>query len=170
MTIAPTPAPEGRLLAPLDVGQQVTAEDRRYTIQVPAFWVRNTVPPADIAYRDSGGTPSDTGFRYNVTREALPESVESVEEYAAARRQSTEDASSDVETLSMDPVQVAGTQAMRWIYTTEIASEPVLMHQVYVLDGDTGFTLTGSAPVAGDTVAATDLFDRIAGSFSFPRG
>lgn len=165
-----TPVPEGQILPPLEDGQQVTAADRRYAIEVPEFWVRGTAPPDDIAFRESGGTPADDGFAYRVTRELLPQSIANVDEYAAFRQTTMQDGFEDVETLSFDPVRVADMQGIRAVYTTVIGAESVLVHQVYLVDGQTGFVLTGNAPLDGDTAAARELFDRIAGSFSFPRG
>ena len=169
-TPTPTPTPEGQSLAPLENGRKVTAADRRYAIQVPEFWIRGTAPPADIAYRESGGTPAYDGFAYKVTRESLPQSIESVEEYAGFRQQTMHDSFENVEALSLDPVQVAGMQGIRATYTAASGAEEVLIHQVYLIDGETGFVLTGNVPLDGDTDAAQELFDQIAGSFSFPRG
>lgn len=169
-TIEPTPTPEGQVLEPLEDGQEITAEDRRYTIQVPRFWVQNTAPPADLAFRESGGTPADDGFTYKVFRESLPQSVEDVEDYTALQEERLRERDPDVEMLSVEPVQIAGTQGMRAVYTTTRGSQDVLLHQVYVIDGKTGFVLTGSAPLDGDIEAAQELFDDIAGSFAFPRG
>lgn len=169
-TPEPTPAPEGQSLAPLEDGQQVTAADMRYAIQVPEFWVRGAAPPAEIAFRESGGTPADDGFAYKVERESLPQSIESVEEYADLQQEALHDDFEDVETLSFDPVEVAGIQGIRAVYTAVIGAEAVLVHQVYLVDDETGFVLTGNAPLDGDTEAARELFNQIAGSFSFPRG
>lgn len=170
MVISPTAQPEGVLLEPLEEGQEVAPGDDRYSLVIPEFWVRGTAPPAEIAYRESGGTPVDHGYSYNVMREELSPTVTSVEEYAAAGRAAVEERFTDVETLSIEPVQVAGVQGVRWEYTATITSEAVYIHQVYVVDGGTGFLLTGSAPADGDPGEAGKLFDSIAGSFSFPRG
>lgn len=170
MPITPTAQPEGELLERLDAGQEVGPGDNRYTIVIQEFWVRGTAPPAEIAYRESGGTPVDRGYSYNVLREQLSGDVSSVEAYADSGRAAVEERFSDVETISMEPVQVAGVQGIRWEYTATITADAVFIHQVYVVDGGTGFLLTGSAPADGDINAARALFDSIAGSFSFPRG
>lgn len=169
-TVEPTPMPEGQTLMPLEDGQTVTAEDRRYAIQIPEFWIRGTAPPDDIAFRESGGTPADDGFAYKVMREPLPGSIQSVDEYVELQNEKMRDSFENVESLSVDPVQVAGMQAIRVVYTAVSGAEEVLVHQVYLVDDETGFVLTGNAPLDGDTDAARELFDRIAGSFSFPKG
>lgn len=168
--LTPTPHPEGEVLDPIENGQEVAPADDRYSIVIPTFWVQGTAPPADIAYRESGGTPTDRGFAYNVMREELPADISSAEEYAEAGREAVEERFADVETISMESVQVAGVQGVRWVYTTTIVREVVLVHQVYLVDGGAGFLLTGNAPADGDRSAAYDLFNSIAGSFSFPRG
>lgn len=137
---------------------------------VPAFWVRDAAPPGDIVFRESGGIPADGGFAYKVTREPLPQSIESVEEFADFQQEAMQGKFEDVETLSFDLVGVAGMQAIRAGYTAVIGAEAVMIHQVYLVDGKTGFVLTGKAPLDGDTDAAWELFNQIAGSFSFPRG
>lgn len=168
--VTPTAVPDGERLEPIDDGQEVEPADRRYSIVMPKYWVQGTAPPADIAYRESGGTPTDHGYAYNVMREKLPASIRTVEQYVEHGRRAVEERLVDVETLSLEPVQVAGMQAMRWVYTATVTADQVLIHQIYLIDGGTGFLLTGSAPADGDLSSAHDLFDSIAGSFSFPRG
>lgn len=169
-TMEPTPLPEGDALAPLEDGQKITADDLRYAIQLPEYWVRRTAPLGDIAFRESGGTPENNGFTYSVARESLPVSIQNVEDYAEHQEEQLQATADDVTTLSVEPVQIAGIQGVRAQYTLTRGEEVVLVHQVYLVDGETGFVLTGNAPHDGDTDAARDLFNRIAGSFSFPRG
>lgn len=177
-TATPTPQPqaepepelEGEALEPLEDGQEVVARDRRYSVVMPDFWVRGVAGAADIAYRESGGTVVDNGYSYNVMREKLPEGVRDAHEYAESGRQAAEEVLADVATVSMEPVQVGSIQGVRWVYTAPLVADTVMVHQVYIVDGDTGFLLTGSAPADGNLDAARDLFDSIAGSFAFPRG
>lgn len=168
--VEPTPTPEGQLLEPLENGQTVTAEDRRYSLQIPEFWVRGTAGPDDISFRVSGGTPADDGFAYRVNREPLPPEVQSVMEFAEFQQETLLNSFEDAETLSLDPVRIGGMQGIRGIYLTGAGADAMLVHQVYLVDAETGFVLTGSAPLDGNTEAARELFDQIAGSFSFPRG
>lgn len=168
--IEPTPTPEGEALQALDGGQEIAADDGRYTLRVPQYWVQNTAPPADIAFRESGGTPSDDGFTYRVSREPLSQSIEDVQDFARSQEEALREESPDLETMSVEPVRIAGTQGIRAVYTIDGSGESLLIHEVYVVDGETGFVLTGNAPLSGDTDAAQDLFNQISGSFSFPRG
>jgi hypothetical protein len=168
--LTPTPALEGQLLTPLKDGQKVTAEDRRYSLQMPQFWVRGTAAPDNIAFRESGGTPDVDGFSYRVTRDPLPPSVRTVAEFAEVQQEVLRGSFESVETLSVDPVQIGAIQGIRGVYTTGAGADAMLVHQVYLVDAGTGFVLTGSAPLDGDTDAARELFNQIAGSFSFPRG
>lgn len=170
MAVEPTPIPTGVRLDALDSGQVVAPEDQRYSLRVPEFWIHRMSPPDEIAYRDSGGTPSDSGYAYAVTREPLRDGISSVDEYVESARETVEGQADGLETLTVDPVQVAGIQGVRWVYTVQDVSGHMLMHRVYVVDGNTGFILTGSAPVKGDTRAASELFNSIAGSLTFPRG
>ena len=161
---------EGDLLDPIEDGQEVEAGDRRYSIVIPEFWVRGTAPSADIAYRESGGTTVDHGYAYNVMREDLAGDVDDAWAYAEAGRQAAEETLPEVETMSFEPVRVGTIQGVRWVYTSRLTNDTVMVHQVYIVDGGTGFLLTGSAPADGDLDAAHELFDSISGSFSFPRG
>ena len=166
----PEPEPEGEVLEPLEDGQEIVADDQRYSLMLPDFWIQGTAASADIAYRESGGTPADNEYAYNVMREQLPAGVQDVHDYAEAGRQAAEETLDDLETVSMEPVQIGDIQGVRWIYTARLTADTVMVHQVYIVDGDMGFLLTGSAPADGDLDAARDLFDSIAGSFEFPRG
>lgn len=178
--IPPTPAPtiqaepevelEGEILDPLDDGQEIVAGDQRYSIVIPNFWVQGTAPTADIAYRESGAAATDHGYSYNVMREQLPDDVRDAWAYAESGRAAAEAVLPEIETISMEPVQVGTVQGVRWIYTTRLTTDTVMVHQTYIVDGRTGFLLTGSAPADGDLNAARSLFDSISGSFSFPRG
>lgn len=172
-----TPAPpstpvnlDGELLEPLEDGQEIVPDDQRYSIVLPEFWVSGVAPGADIAYRESGGTPEDSEYAFNVMRERLPASIADAEAYAESGRNSVEESFENVETISMEPVQVGDAQGMRWIYEMTVTVDPVLVHQVYIVDGSTGFLLTGSAPADGDRDAAIDVFSAITGSFTLPRG
>lgn len=168
--VTPTPELEGEILEPLDDGQEVAPDDQRYALMMPSFWVPGSAPGTDIAYRESGGSPVDHGYAYNVMHERLPATVTSAEEYAESGFQAVEDSFADVEMLSLEPVQIGGVQAARLVYTVTITSDSVMVHQVYLVDGRTGYLLTGSAPADGDLEAAHALFDSIAASFTLPRG
>lgn len=166
----PAPELEGEVLEPIEDGKVIVADDQRYTLMLPQFWIQGTSGLADVAYREPGGTPADNEFAYNVMREQLPAGVRDAHDYADSGRAAAEETLDDVETISMEPVQIGNIQGVRWIYTAPLTADTVMVHQVYIVDGDTGFLLTGSAPGDGDLDLARDLFDSIAGSFEFPRG
>lgn len=166
----PTPASEGEVLDALEEGQEVEPDDRRYSVVLPELWVAGSAPSADLAYRESGGLTGDQEYSYNVMREQLPAGINDAQAYAEAGRDAVETTFDDVETLSMEPVQLGGIQGVRWVYTLTVTADTVFVHQVYIVDGRTGFLLTGSAPADGDLDSAHRLFDSISGSFSFPRG
>jgi hypothetical protein len=168
--VTPAPEPVGEILEPLEDGQEVIANDQRYSIVMPPFWVPGSAPGADVAYRESGSTPVDHGWAYNVMREQLPAGISGVEDYAESGRQAIENTFAEVETMSLDLVQIDGVQAVRWVYTVTVTTDSVMVHQIYLVDGGTGFLLTGSAPTTGDLGMAHSLFDSIAASFTLPRG
>lgn len=173
MTPAPPATPvnlQGDVLEPLEDGQEVLPEDQRYSIVLPEFWVSGVAPGADIAYRESGGTPEDHEYAFNVMRERLPATITDAAAYAESGRASVEESFDEVRTIAMEPVQVGDAQGMLWIYEMTVTVDPVLVHQVYIVDGRTGFLLTGSAPADGDHDAAIDVFSAITGSFTLPRG
>jgi len=171
---APSPPPgadlEGEVLIGLTDGEEVVPADQRYSLIIPSLWVAGSAPSADIAYRESGGLTEDHEYAYNVMREQLPAEVNHARAYALSGRGNVETTFSDVETLSFEPVQFNDIQGYRWVYTLTVTVDTVFVHQIYVVDGGTGFLLTGSAPADGDLDAAHALFDSISGSFSFPRG
>lgn len=166
----PSPDLDGEVLEPLEDGKVIVADDQRYSLMLPELWIQGTSGMADIAYREPGGTPSDQEFAYNVMREQLPAGIRDAQDYAEAGRSAAEETLDDVETMSMEPVQIGNIQGVRWMYTAPLTADTVMVHQVYIVDGDTGFLLTGSAPADGNLDSARELFDSIAGSFEFPRG
>jgi hypothetical protein len=158
-TPAPRPGLDGPLLTPLQDGAEVTAPDHRYTVDLPAEWTETNPRESDFVFSGPGG------MTYEITRAPLPDDVSTARAWSEAEQE----AADDVETVSFEPVQVSGSQAVRWVYRESIDGEEFLLHVVFVVDGDTGFRLTGSAP-AGDEDATISLFDSISGSFTLPRG
>lgn len=158
-TPAPRPGLDGELLAPLASGEEVAAPDHRYSLDIPDGWTKLNNPEGDLDIQAAGD------LTYAISRSPMPDGVDGVQAWAEQVREGTEAG----ETVSFEPVQVGGIQAVRWVYRATVDSEERVVHAVFLVDGDTGFTLTGTAP-AIDAEAALVLFDSVAGSFSFPRG
>lgn len=158
-----TPAPranlDGELLVPLTTGAEVAPTDRRYTLDVPADWTQLDAPEGELSFEGEGS------LTYTVTREPAPAGAIGV----LAWSEQVQSEATDVDTVSFDPVQIAGVQAARWVYRTTIDGEDLLVHTIFLTDGPSGFLLTGTVPDV-ETDSAVALFDAIAGSFTFPRG
>lgn len=158
-TPVPRPGLDGELLAPLASGEEIAPADHRYTLDIPDGWTKLHNPDGDLDIQASGD------LTYAITQMPVPEGVAGVQAWAEHVQANTV----DVETVSFEPVQVGGVQAVRWVSLSTIDGEERLVHTVFLVDGATGFTLTGTAP-ASDGDASLALFDSVAGSFAFPRG
>jgi len=168
----PTPTSEAQqygglnVLRPMQTGQEIQAPDRRYSLRVPGDWVQYDDPVAELAYRTIAADPS---FSLNVVREDIAANAR-VQAYAEDARERIARIYSNVNSFSLTPVRVGTVEAYRWIYTASVGQIERLFYQVYVIEGDQGFVLTGSAPVDTDIELLSSTFDPIAGSLIFARG
>jgi hypothetical protein len=144
----------------------VIAPDGRYSMFVPGDWVEVAVGLSEITYRSPDATST---MILSVSREELVD-IRRPQAYAEAGRRSVTAIYSNVLTLSMTPVQVGGIEAYRWIYTATVSGSERLFYQLFLIDGNEGFVVTGFAPATVDFGTTQALFDSMAGSINFARG
>jgi hypothetical protein len=158
--------PGGPILPSLQAGRQVMAPDGRYSLFVPSDWIEIDSGIAEVTFQSSD--PGEQ-LTISIARERLNE-IRRSQVYAEAGRRSVSAVWSNVVTLTMAPVQVGDVSAHRWVYTATINGVHRLVYQLYIVDGDEGFVLTGFAPTTVDYAQSQSVFDSVAGSFSFGVG
>ncbi len=166
---APTDAKTDQVpgqLQPLVAGKDVLAPDGRYSMRVPADWIEYEDPIAELGFRtlDTSAPRS-----LNIVREDL-QGMDRTQAYAERARQRVASIYQNVVTLSLAPVRVGDRDAYRWVYTATAGGTERLFYQLYIIDGDQGFVLTGMSPAGSSIEDSQFLFDAIAGSLSFARG
>jgi hypothetical protein len=158
--------PGGPILPGLTSGRQVMAPDGRYAVFVPADWIEIGSGIAEVTYRSPD---LEAAMTVSIARERLAE-IRRAQAYAEAGRRSVSAVWTDVITLTMTPVQVGDVHAYRWLYTATVSGAERLVYQLYIVDGNEGFVLTGFAPIDSDFAQSQATFDAIAGSISFGVG
>ncbi len=154
------------VLQPLTTGRDVQPSDGRYSLRVPGEWVQYDDPIAELSFRTVAEDPS---LSMNVVREDVPDNPR-VQVYAEEARDRIGRLYRNVNSMSLAPVKIGSLEAYRWIYTATIGEQSRLFYQVYIVDGNQGFVLTGSAPISADVPTFRETFDSIAGSLIFARG
>jgi hypothetical protein len=167
-SIAPTePEQSGSgSLRPLETGRDVLAPDGRYSLRVPGEWVQYDDPIAELAFRTTTENPALT---MNVVREDIEGNLRP-QAYAEGARRRVGSVYRNVISLSLSPVRIGEMEAFRWIYTATAGQRERVFYQVFVIDGNQGFVLTGMAPIGADLATTQATFDSIAGSLTFARG
>lgn len=157
---------DNRVLQPLVAGREFTAPDGRYSLRVPADWIKEERALADLAFHSSA--PGDP-LRFNITSERNPDS-RTLQGYAQAARQTVEETFVNVLSISFTPIKVGERDAMRWLYTATVSNAKHLYYQIYVVEGDRAYVLTGIAPTDANVEETRGMFDAVAGSFKLGRG
>lgn len=157
---------DARMLQPLVAGREFTAPDGRYSVRVPADWIKEERALADLAFHSSA---PGSDVRFNITSETNPSS-RTLQGYAQTARQTVEETFTNVLSVSFTPVQVGGREAMRWMYTAQVNNASRLYYQLYVVESDRAYVLTGIAPAEASFDEIRVTFDAVAGSFKLGRG
>lgn len=155
-----------RVLQPLVAGREFTAPDGRYSLRVPADWIKEERALADLAFHSSA---PGVALRFNVASERNPES-RTLQSYAQAARQTVEETFTNVLSVSFTPVKVGNQEALRWMYTATVSNANRLYYQLYLVESDRAYVLTGIAPSEANVEETRATFDAVAGSFKLGRG
>jgi len=158
--------PAERVLQPLVAGREFTAPDGRYSLRVPADWIKEERTLADLSFHSSA---PGADVRFNVTSEDN-RSTRTLQGYAEAARQSVEETFTNVLSVSFTTVQVGDQAAIRWMYTASVNSASRLYYQIYVVEPGRAYVLTGIAPADASFDETRATFDAVAGSFKLGRG
>jgi hypothetical protein len=153
-------------LSPLTAGRDVLAPDGRYSLRIPADWIRVDDPLAELAFRS---TTTEPQLYMNVVREDL-NGVDRAQAYAESARRRVGTIYANVVSISLAPVKIGDIDAYRWVYSATAGERERLFYQLYIVDGGQGFVITGLAPPDADLQSTQRTFDSVAGTLTFARG
>ncbi|HEX5504805.1 MAG TPA: PsbP-related protein [Thermomicrobiales bacterium] len=158
-----SPTPWGSPLPTLGAGQQYQDPQARFSFTIPGNWSQVQASGAEVAFQ-SPAPPGGVPATVNVVLEKLPSASVSLDDYNQAGEASLKQQFQDYKQISLTKVVVDGHPAYKRLYTATIAGRLLELQQVYFIDHDTAYIVSGGA--TQDTFATyAPVFDQITGTF-----
>ena len=173
-TLAPTATIQPTVTIPpiaavptLQGGKIYRDSQMRFSFSVPSSWIQIQAAGSEVAFQSpapSGTIPATI----NVVLEKLPSNTVTLEEYDQAGEANLRQTFSDYRLISSTKVTFAGRPAYMRVYTATIAGRVLQLQQVYTVDGDVAYLMTGGSPVESFGQNAS-TFDQIIATFVIGR-
>lgn len=162
-----SPVALGTPLPTLTGGQTYRDPQARFSFMIPANWTQVQAAGAEVAFQapaPAGTIPATV----NVVIETLPVAAVTLDEYDQAGEANLKQQFPDYKALSLTRVSVDGKPAYKRVYTATIAGRVLQLQQVYLIERDKAYLITGGAPQEA-FAANMAVFDQISGTFKIGR-
>lgn len=160
----PGMATPARTPLPVLVGGQTYQDPQgRFSLMAPADWGRIAEGGTAVAFGKTApdGVPLAA---VNVALDPLPDAGVGLEEYTRAAERSLAQQLPDYRPIDLTPVSLDGRPAYRRIFTATIEGQPQQLQQVYLVDRQLAYVITGTTLQEAFRDYSA-LFDQIAGTF-----